>query len=282
MYAKVLKLIYKYFSHVTGFFDPDDPLLLDRPAELRTILRSGRSNPPPPPPTLHSSASDSEQSSVDSEEDSRWRKRLKGPHMRMYADDEEIKVQKRRKLNARLGKRPSPPPRARDDLRSKLSRVTRPKITRGSVWTRLEAAKTKREVELAEPSGEEWSTEDDEDNEEEDGEEVVKTTVRSQINDLREALGSRKAVDEGDDLRSKLNKRKKKKDLKASPPTTPVYEKSPLRIEISNDEYCGDSTGSGSGSGSETGSESGSESGSKSGSGSESGSGSSSSGEESS
>jgi hypothetical protein len=202
----------------------------------------------------------------------------------MYADDEEKKVEKRKKLNARLGKRSSPPQRNQgNDLRSKLSQVARPKLTRGSVWTRLEAARTKREVEIAEPSGDEWSTEGEEEQEEE-GEDAIVTTVRSQVNDLRHTLGNRKTKDDGgDDLRSKLNQSKIKKDKKASSPkTTSSYNKSPLRIEISNDEYCGDSASkSGSSSGSSTGSGSSSGSSSSSSS-SESGSGSSDEGEQSS
>ncbi|KAF4523505.1 hypothetical protein B566_EDAN004576 [Ephemera danica] len=226
--AEKLSDYYKKYGNPNygGFVDPDDPLLLDAPVQQRVILRSNRSNPPPPPPTVHSSESESEHnSSSDSEDDAdKWRKKLKRPHMRMYADDEEIKV-KKRKLNARLGKKTSPPPAPTVDLRSRLSNNVRPS-NKGSVWSRLEASKVVETAEsVALPSDGEWSSDDDKS--------VVVTTVKSQVSDLRHALSSSSRKSDGDDLRSRLNKKKSRRGPKSTPP----YEKSPLRIEINNDEY---------------------------------------------
>lgn len=77
----------------------------------------------------------------------RWTKKLKGPQMRMHADEEEKKINKKRKIAARLGvgvthrttTKLVEPPRG-EDLRARISQANA-----GSVWSRLQRPASAKE-----------------------------------------------------------------------------------------------------------------------------------------
>jgi hypothetical protein len=225
--------------------------------------------------------SDSDESSVSnvSDEESQWTKRSKVPRMRMYADEEEVRLerrkaqvqaQSRRKMdrdmkNYREKVSGSEDKRKRrrsssstvhrersiskchnkninqeksetfeslkrglasknhDDLRSRLDRDGKSKTSRGAsvvnstVWDRLKHHRAGESVD--------WEQETSGSNS--DG-----NDLEDSYSDLRESVlqGKKASLKFAGDLRSKLNLKKTMRQH------TPM-QKSPLRIEIDNDEY---------------------------------------------
>ncbi|XP_046389708.1 nuclear cap-binding protein subunit 3-like isoform X1 [Ischnura elegans] len=235
---------------------------VQRPIQMYPLARSSvsaktimpRVSRPLPQRKGLSSDPESDKSSDDEDgsSTSQWRRKIKQPRMRMYADEEEKRVERRRELQKREAevaaavysgmdlksvtrgggglREDGVSKRQIGDLRSRLSKdrgdtmkrggvavntVNRPSRGASSVWNRL----AQREKAL-------MDAEDDEDEEEveEDEEEAIRggSEVRSSKSlDLRASLT--KKPFEGD-LRSKLNRSK-------------TLKNSPLRIEIDNDEY---------------------------------------------
>ena len=220
--------------------------------------------------------SDSEESSTSAESDEPdWTKRSKVPRMRMYADEEEVRIERRkaqvqahtrresrsveRETRHRQRRRRSRSnsvhrehsrshrsrerrhwksdkhesrdretvSRSKDDLRSRLHREGRSKL-KGSVcvigstvWDRLNDQQRY--------NAKDWEQETSESDSQ--GDPVADDNDRD-YPDLRDSLKGVKnsPTFEGGDLRSKLNQ---KKTMRQNVPV----QKSPLRIEIDNDEY---------------------------------------------
>lgn len=195
--------------------------------------------PPPSPQIIHSnnnsgqsSCSDSD-SSATSDDTVPWTKRNKRPRMRMYADDEQARVERRKAQNQRsqqpaksgrqLRSQEDPPPargksvltRKKEDLRNRIgSDTSRSRFQQNSgsasVWNRLDhrhlrELNSETDSETVAEDEAEWALEDED------------------YTDLRDSLGKKNI--EGGDLRTKLNMKKT------------LRQKSPLQIEIDNDEY---------------------------------------------
>jgi hypothetical protein len=234
-------------------------------------------------PVLQSDSEDAAKS-VESDEESEWTKRSKIPRMRMYADEEEVRIERRkaqvqaqsrrkqdrdtrenrekvsgyedqerrrRRRRSSSAHKESPRPHYRNkdsnqkkskafesfdenttsrthDLRSRLDKDGKSKVRGGvnvnsTVWARLKHHQAGDAVEWEqETSASDSDVNDPQDDDRDD---------RSYA-DMRGSLVQGKKNSsrfEGGDLRSKLN-------LKKTMRQTPL-QKSPLRIEIDNDEY---------------------------------------------
>jgi hypothetical protein len=227
---------------------------------------------------VHKSDSEDASKSVESDEESEWTKRSKVPRMRMYADEEEVRIERRkaqvqaqsrrkqdrdvrnnrekvsryddkergRQRRSSSAHKESSRPHSRNkdsnqrktksfesfdedathDLRKRLDRDGKSKVRGGvnvvtsTVWDRLNHHQAGDAVD--------WEQET--------------SSSDSDVNDLQDNCGSypdprgsllqgkkNSSRFEGGDLRSKLN-------LKKTMRQTPL-QKSPLRIEIDNDEY---------------------------------------------
>nr|CAD7402139.1 unnamed protein product [Timema poppensis] len=236
---------------------PASPVRNSHHLHTRSILqRIGNVAPPPPvpPPTT---SDDSKSSQSETSDDETWTRRNKAPRMRMYADDEQVRVNKRKaaaakvqvhKVNSRhdssRNRRRSPSqererdlkPRSREDLRSRLVRDGKGRNrepdqavnTLSSVWTRLRQQANNRSKDWEENSGSgsEWESDQNPRQAEESDEDEDSDPVRA-TKTVKESGFT------GVDLRSKLNMKKSMKQVAVDS----VRQKSPLRIEIDNDEY---------------------------------------------
>nr|CAD7568967.1 unnamed protein product [Timema californicum] len=236
---------------------PPSPVRNSHHLHTRSILqRIGNVAPPPPvpPPTT---SDDSKSSQSETSDDETWTRRNKAPRMRMYADDEQMRVNKRKaaaakvqvhKVNSRhdssRNRRRSPSqererdlkPRSREDLRSRLVRDGKGRNrepdqavnTLSSVWTRLRQQANNRSKDWEENSGSgsEWESDQNPRQAEESDEDEDSDPVRA-TKTVKESGFT------GVDLRSKLNMKKSMKQVAVDS----VRQKSPLRIEIDNDEY---------------------------------------------
>lgn len=206
---------------------------------------------------IHRTTHNSEEDSASScEDDLEWTRRSKVPRMRMYADEEEMRMVRKKGVSqsishidvsevwrdSTLDDREARQMRDREtsehvsrsrvrnseDLRSRLERDRRGHSgQRGSRnWTaplksvRRSPARTTNRLDYLESESETDSIEGLEDG------------IGGKVTDLRSTLNSVKknrVEFQGEDLRSKLNKKKTLKHFSRP--------KSPLRIEIDNDEY---------------------------------------------
>ncbi|KAJ9586285.1 hypothetical protein L9F63_020079 [Diploptera punctata] len=187
-------------------------------------------------PTVQSDSEDTSLSAESDEDD--WTKRSKVPRMRMYADEEQVRIE-RRKAQVQAHTRKEPRhfherestsvehearrstrrenshqirDRREDDLRSRLRKEGNARL-KGSVSVITSSVREKQPdnaVNWEQETSESGSDDNDE------------------YADLRDSLQGRK--NSHGDLRSKLNLKKNMKQHVA-------IQKSPLRIEIDNDEY---------------------------------------------
>nr|CAD7455852.1 unnamed protein product [Timema tahoe] len=251
-----LSVTYEQDSPPRRMTPPPSPVRNSHHLHTRSILqRIGNVAPPPPvpPPTT---SDDSKSSQSETSDDETWTRRNKAPRMRMYADDEQVRVNKRKaaaakvqvhKVNSRHGNsrsRRSPSqererdlkPRSREDLRSRLVRDGKGRNrepdqavnTLSSVWTRLRQQANNRSKDWEENSGSgsEWESDQNRRQAEESDEDEDSDPVRA-TKTVKESGFT------GVDLRSKLNMKKSMKQVAVDS----VRQKSPLRIEIDNDEY---------------------------------------------
>ncbi|GLH03415.1 Uncharacterized protein GBIM_09324 [Gryllus bimaculatus] len=212
---------------------------------------------------IHRTTHNSEEESASScEDDMEWTRRSKVPRMRMYADEEEMRMVRRKGVtlqgssqresseswrDLRLDDRDRDSRQSRDretsehvsrsrvrnseDLRSRLERDrrghsgqrgTRNWLLSSKSGRRTASPKAKSRLDDLESESESESVED---NLEEEGFSARITDLRSTLNS-----GKKQRVEfQAEDLRSKLNKKKTLKHFSRP--------KSPLRIEIDNDEY---------------------------------------------
>jgi hypothetical protein len=118
-----------------------------------------------------------------------WTKKLKGPQMRMHADEEEKKINKKRKIAARLGGGVSHRTTTKlvestrgEDLRARISQANA-----GSVWSRLQRPPSAKERRRG------YLSDEVESEEEERPRHRLQSTISAVKGDLRGAISVKKS-----------------------------------------------------------------------------------------